>query len=143
MSPIIYTPHRCETPAPPSTPRPDLIGTLWQCETCQAIYEAIDGSLGRWYKIADPYRKHCIEDASRRVLAEPAQTVTPAMVQLVLDTYTAHTALVPNDGAEPLGWCGECETAIYGAPTIQVHAREKAAAALQDALDKAGWDATE
>lgn len=61
-------------------------------------------------------------------------TVTDRMVQLVLDTYSDHMCVTPNDGAEPLGWCGECETGIYGPHTIQAHAREKAADALQDAL---------
>ena len=74
-----------------------------------------------------------------RLGGEPAPeptspTVTPGMVQLVLDTYTDHMSVTPNDGVEPLGWCGECETGIYGPHTIQAHAREKAVEALQDAL---------
>lgn len=132
MSPIIYTPHQCKTPTPPPTPRPDLIGTLWQCETCQAIHEAIDETLGHWYKIADPHRKHSIEDASRRVPAEPAPTITPGMVALAIDTYEAHMSVFPTDGSGPngvLGYCGECDFPI-GPHTIKAHALETAAAAL-------------
>jgi len=65
------------------------------------------------------------------------------MVQLVRDTYEDHMSVTPSDGSEPLGWCGECEAHIDEPRTIQAHAREKAAEALQGALDKAGRDAQE
>lgn len=132
MSPIIYTPHQCETPAPPPTPRPDLIGTLWQCETCQAIHEAVDETLGHWYKIADPRRKHRIEDASRRVPAEPAPTITPAMVALAIDTHDAHASVIPTDESGPNGVLGHCEECGFpvGPYTSKTHALEAAAAAL-------------
>lgn len=79
-----------------------------------------------------------------RLGGEPAPeptspTVTPDMVQLVLDTCAEHAELATFDD----GTCTECRGCLdgpkYGRYTIQAHAREKAAAALQDALDKAGW----
>lgn len=138
MSPIIYTPHKCETPAPQDVACPHPVGTLWQCETCYAIHEAEDARTGLWVQVSDPKRVHRVEEARRwaapRDGLPTAPTVTPDMVQLVLDTYAEHMSVTPNDGAEPLGWCGECETGIYGPHTIQAHAREKAAEALQGAL---------
>ena len=138
MSPIIYTPHECETPAPQDVARPYPQDTLWQCEVCGAIHEAEDARKGEWYMVEDPKRLYRMEEARRRAApraaARTAPAVTPRMVQLVLDTYTDHMSVAPNDGAEPLGWCGECETGIYGPHTIQAHAREKAAAALQEEL---------
>ena len=138
MSPIIYTPHKCETPAPQDVACPHPRGTLWQCETCYAIHEAEDARRGKWVQVADPKRVRRVEEARQRASSRDGNpttpTVTPRMVQLVLDTYTDHMAVVPNDGAKPLEWCGECETGLYGPHTIQAHAREKAAEVLQDAL---------
>lgn len=130
MSPIIYTPHDCDTPTLGDFP----YGTIWQCETCQALWGATSAAKSEWVKIEDPHREHRIEDAFRRARTPSTPTVTPRMVQLVIDTYTDHTTVIPGDGAEPLGWCGECETGIYGPHTIQAHAREKAVEALQEAL---------
>lgn len=68
-------------------------------------------------------------------------TVTPHMVQLVLDTYAEHEGFVIQDGRE---FCAECDAPLTnGTPSLVSHARGKAAEALQDALDKAGRDATE
>ena len=63
-------------------------------------------------------------------------TITPPMIQLVLDTYEEHICVVPADGDGPggtLGHCGECDTTI-GPHTSQTHALESAATALQSAL---------
>ena len=132
MSPTIYTPHDCEKP------EEDLrIGTMWQCDVCETIWEAIRPRIGEWAKISDPRRGKIVLDAARLPTLNPESTtptVTPAMVQLVLDTYTDHMCVTPNDGVEPFGWCGECETGIYGPHTIQAHAREMTANTLQDAL---------
>ena len=63
-------------------------------------------------------------------------TVTPHMVQLVLDTYAEHEGFVIQDGRE---FCAECDAPLTnGTPSLVSHARGKAAEALQDALDKAG-----
>ena len=138
MSPIIYQPHECETPAPQPVAHPIGQGTLWQCETCYAIYEAENARNGLWFQVADPERVRRVEEARRRSAHHDGiptvPTVTDRMVQLVLDTYTDHMSVTPNDGVEPLGWCGECETGIFGPHTSQAHAREMAANALQDAL---------
>ena len=144
----------CAQPAPSTTPRitPDMVqlvvdaykkhndtvtrGGRHYCKECD---EYLEGSLdvlrhdrtrGRWaleYALgkADP--------------AQPAPSttprVTPGVVQLALDTYTDHMSAVPNDvGTDALGFCGECGKGMYGHYTIQIHAREKAAAALQSAL---------
>lgn len=61
-----------------------------------------------------------------------APTVTDRMVQLVLDTYTDHIST--DTVTDVLGACESCWAGIYGPHTIQAHAREKAAEALQDAL---------
>lgn len=130
-----------------------LVASTWQCPECQAYWEPDAPSAAarrvedvRWRCLGRPREKahtRVIEAHIEGSSALPTPTVTPRMVQLVLDTYADHMSVTPNDGAAPLGWCGECETGIYEPRTIQAHAQEKAAAALQDALDKAGWDATE
>ena len=63
-------------------------------------------------------------------------TITPRMIQLVLDTYEDHMLAAPADGDGPdgpLGHCGECDAPI-GPHTIQTHALESAATALQSEL---------
>ena len=133
MSPIIYTPHDCEKPEG-NLPA----GTLYQCPECDRVWERgtdvfEDDTNLHWWVEEDPRRGAALQKAcSQRTQSEA--TSAPDMVQLVLDTYEDHMCVTPNDGAEPLGWCGECETGIYGPHTIQAHAREKAAEALQDAL---------
>lgn len=73
--------------------------------------------------------------------APSSPTVTPHMVQLVLDTYAEHEDFVTRDGRE---FCAECDAPLTnGTPSLVSHAREKAAEALQDALDKAGRDAAQ
>ena len=128
----------------------DLEGATWQCPACDAYWEPLvhkagDGAVLRvtWECTGRPNEQaHMREVEAALDGTTEAQATTPAvtdrMVQLVLDTYTAHTAVVPNDGVEPLGWCGECETAIHGAPMIQAHAREITAEVLQDALAAGG-----
>lgn len=139
MSPIIYTPHDCEKPEG-NLPA----GTLYQCPECDRVWEADRipsvskrGGACVWYPVEDPRHDAALRAASTRAarpVTPATPTITPAMVQLVLDTYTDHMSVTPNDGVEPLGWCGECETGIYGPHTIQAHAREKAANVLQNAL---------
>lgn len=147
MSPIIYTPHRCtpaEDPDVVAMSDKDLEGATWRCPDCDAYWEpkigmAFNGVVRdfSWTCTGRPREQaHLREvEAALEGAATPSvPTVTDRMVQLVLDTYTDHTSVTPNDGAEPLGWCGECETGIYGPHTSQAHAREMAANALQDAL---------
>ncbi|WP_431695566.1 hypothetical protein [Kocuria rhizophila] len=131
MSPIIYTPHDCDRPHVATVGQ----AVLWQCETCGKVWGS--DSAG-WSLAVDPGKDAALRSAYARFTqpeAPAAPMVTDRMVQLVLDTYTDHMAVVPNVvGAEPLGTCAECETGIYGQHTIQAHAREKAIAALQEAL---------
>lgn len=147
MSPIIYTRHHCTPAADPKVATMSaeaLTGATWQCPECDAywepeIFKASNGTAPRltWQCTGRPREQaHLREvEAALEGAATPSvPTVTDRMVQLVIDTYSDHTTVTPGDGAEPLGWCGECETGIYGPHTIQAHAREKAAAALQDAL---------
>ncbi|WP_406019291.1 hypothetical protein OH783_01665 [Kocuria rhizophila] len=142
MSPIIYTPHDCEKPEG-NLPA----GTLYQCPECDRVWERgtdvfEDDTNLHWWVEEDPRRGAALQKAcSQRT--QPEATSAPDMVELVLDTYTDHMSVTPNGGVEPLGWCGKCETGIYGPHTIQAHAREKAVEALQDALDKAGRDAAQ
>lgn len=130
MSPIIYTPHDCETP------EGDLRdGTLWQCDVCETIWEADRRLIGEWKKIAQPRRGRIVADALKRPehTSEPTTpTITPDMVQLVLDTYTDHIST--DTVTDVLGACESCGAGIYGPHTIQAHAREMATNALQDAL---------
>ena len=61
-----------------------------------------------------------------------APTITPHMVQLVLDTYAEHEGFVIQDGRE---FCAECDAPLTnGTPALVSHARGKAAEALQGAL---------
>lgn len=63
-------------------------------------------------------------------------TITPRMIQLVLDTFEDHMLAAPADGDGPdgpLGHCGECDTPI-GPHTAQTHALEAAVTALQAEL---------
>lgn len=142
MSPIIYTPHDCDTPDG------DLRdGTLWQCDVCETIWEADRRLIGEWKKIAQPRRGRIVADALKRPehTSEPTTpTITPSMVQLVLDVYEDHMLVAPADGDGPdgpLGHCGECDAPI-GPHTIMTHALEAAAAALQAEID-GGRDAQE
>lgn len=142
MSPIIYTPHECKTPAPEDAASPHPVGTLWQCEVCETIWEAVRPLLGEWEEIADPRRKHCIEDASRRVPAEPTPTVTPGMVARAIDTYEDHVSVLPTDGSGSNGIVGHCEGCgvPVGPYTSKTHALEVAAAAVQAKIN-GGQDA--
>lgn len=130
MSPIIYTPHYCETP------EEDLrSGTLWQCEVCETIWEARRPRIGDWVKIAVPRRERIVTDALNRpalTSETTTPTVTPDMVHLVLDTYAEHEDFVTRDGRE---FCAECDAPLTTGPLVLVaHASRMAAAVLQDAL---------
>nr|WP_312964368.1 hypothetical protein [Kocuria rhizophila] len=130
MSPIIYTPHECDRPHVATVGQE----VLWQCETCGKVWGS--DSAG-WSLAVDPCKDAALRSAYARFTQPEAPAtpmVTDRMVQLVLDTYTDHMALVPDDDKSVLGVCGECAAGIFGPHTIQVHAREKAAAALQGAL---------
>ncbi|MDO4920069.1 hypothetical protein [Kocuria sp.] len=65
----------------------------------------------------------------------PAPVVTPEMVQLVLDTYAEHEDVVTRDR---IRYCAECDAPLVGWLTPAAHARNMAAAVLEDALAKAG-----
>ena len=133
MSPIIYTPHYCETP------EEDLrSGTLWQCEVCETIWEARRPRIGDWVKIAVPRRERIVTDALNRpaLTSETTiPTVTTDMVELVLNEYKEHADIGRLDNA---WWCARCPDPIPRGLTPAGHARSMAAAALQDVLDKAG-----
>ena len=144
MSPIIYTPHDCEKPGN-CAPR----GTLWQCSECGLIWELdadtmATGERLKWWAIEGPRRDIALGAARARAVQpeiSTTPTVTPHMVQLVLDTYAEHEGFVIQDGRV---FCAECDAPLTnGTPSLVSHARGKAAEALQDALDKAGRDATE
>lgn len=149
MSPIIYARHRCapaEDPDVAAMGRDEAEGVMWQCPECDAYWETevtkgINGQVlsFAWACTGRPSEQAqlreveaALEGAATATASTP--TVTPHMVQLAVDTYEDHMCVFPNDGAAPLGWCGECETGIYEPHTIQAHAREKAAEALQAAL---------
>lgn len=61
-------------------------------------------------------------------------TVTPDMVEIVLNEYKEHANIGRLDNA---WWCARCPDPIPQGLTPAGHARSMTAAALQDALDKA------
>ena len=138
MSPIIYTPHDCEKPGY------DLpAGTLYQCPDCDLVWEleadtVRDGKRLKWWAIEGPRRDIALGAARARAV-QPATptppTVTPDMVELVLNEYKEHANIGRLDNA---WWCARCPDPIPRGLTPAGHARSMAAAALQDALDKAG-----
>lgn len=134
MSPIIYTPHDCEKPEG-NLPA----GTLYQCPECDRVWERgtdvfEDDTNLHWWVEEDPRRGVALQKAcSQRTQSAP--TVTPDMVQLVLDEYKEHANIGRLDNA---WWCARCPDPIPQGLTPAGHARSMAAAALQDALDKAG-----
>ena len=132
MSPIIYTPHQCETPGGDMP-----AGTLYQCPECDRVWERYtdvfeDDTNLHWWVEEDPRRGAALQKAcSQRTQSEA--TSAPDMVELVLDTYWNHAELGRDDGGA-YAPCIECGTGSYGFHTIMEHAREKAVEALQDAL---------
>lgn len=97
MSPIIYTPHDCEKPEG-NLPA----GTLYQCPKCDRVWERgtdvfEDDTNLHWWVEEDPRRGVAMQKAcSQRTQSTP--TVTPDMVQLVLDTYADHAELAALRG---------------------------------------------
>ncbi|MDO4919919.1 DUF3310 domain-containing protein [Kocuria sp.] len=82
-----------------------------------------------------------------RITGEPepesspaAPVVTPEMVQLVLDTYAEHEDIVTRERKR---YCAECDAPLVHGLTPAAHARNMAAATLEDAIAKAGRDAQE
>ena len=132
MSPIIYTPHACDLPEDAQRG-----GILWQCDICDSIWSAYPPRLGGgWRKIDEPRRDQNLAEAKRRQIAQPATpTITPDMVELVLNEYKEHENIGRVGNA---WWCARCPDPIPQGLTPAGHARSMAAAALQDALDKAG-----
>ena len=134
MSPIIYTPHDCEKPEG-NLPA----GTLYQCPECDRVWERgtdvfEDDTNLHWWVEEDPRRGVALQKAcSQRTQSAP--TVTPDMVQLVLNEYEEHGDIGRLGNA---WWCTRCPDPIPQGLTPAGHARSMAAAALQDALDKAG-----
>lgn len=139
MSPIIYTPHQCENP------KDDLPeGTLWQCDACDKVWE-LDKVRSRdspvtanfWEVTDDPRRSEVLRDACSPTTKpkKSTSTVTPDMVELVLNEYEEHAKIGRLDNA---WWCTRCPNPIPRGITPAGHARSMAAAALQDALTKAG-----
>ena len=139
MSPIIYTPHDCEKPEG-NLPA----GTLYQCPECDRVWERgtdvfEDDTNLHWWVEEDPRRGVALQKAcSQRTQSAP--TITPDMVQLVLDEYEEHGDIGRLGNA---WWCARCPDPIPQGLTPAGHARSMAAAALQDALDKAGRDAAQ
>lgn len=132
MSPIIYTPHACNTPE-----GFHRAGTLWQCDICDATWSAYSRNIGGgWRKIDEPRKDQGLAEARRRLNTHPATpTVTPDMVELVLNEYEEHGDIGRLGNA---WWCARCPDPIPQGLTPAGHARSMAAAALQDALTKAG-----
>lgn len=65
MSPIIYTPHKCEVTTTPHVP----VGSLWECDRCGNIWELCkswDAPNRRWELLERPTRGHAIAAAVRR-----------------------------------------------------------------------------
>ena len=148
MSPLIYARHHCIPAADPKVATMSaeaLVGAIWQCPECQSYWKPRNGQR---HRISDPitFEWVCIGRPAENAVARnmeahiegnsalPTPTVAETVVQLVIGTYMAHMALVPDDDKSVLGVCGECAAGIFGPHTIQVHAREKAIAALQEAL---------
>lgn len=143
MSPIIYARHRCapaEDPDIVAMGRDEADGVMWQCPECDAYWEtevtkATNGQVLRfaWVCMGRPREQaqlREVEAAFNPTATTP--TVTPHMVQLVLDTYAEHEGFVIQDGRE---FCAECDAPLTnGTPSLVSHAREKAAEALQGAL---------
>ena len=130
MSPIIYTPHDCNTPE-----GLHRAGTLWQCDICDATWSAYSPNIGGgWRKIDEPRQDQCLVEARQRINVRPTTpTVTSDLVQLALDTYWKHSELGRDDGGA-YAPCVECGTGSYDFHTIMEHAREKALEAVQNAL---------
>lgn len=142
MSPIIYTPHKCETPGGDMP-----AGTLYQCPECDRVWEletvrTRDSSIRAnvWTVLEDPRRAAILRDACAQNNPPATPTVTPDMVELVLNEYEEHADIGRLGNA---WWCARCPDPIPRGLTPAGHARSMAAAALQDALDKADRDATE
>ena len=132
MSPIIYTPHNCKPPE-----GFQRAGTLWQCDICDATWSAYSPYIGGgWRKIDEPRKDQCLAESIERLNTHPTTpTVTPDMVELVLNEYKEHANIGRLDNA---WWCARCPDPIPQGLTPAGHARSMAAAALQDALTKAG-----
>ena len=151
MSPLIYTRHCCDPAKDPEVSAMSdeyLEGATWQCRECDAYWEA---EAGQRYAVGTRVRdltwtctgrpreqahvrevEAALEGAATATASAP--TVAPDMVQLVLDTYEDHMSFIPNDAGDVLAWCGECDAEICSPYTIQAHAREMAANALQGVL---------
>lgn len=137
MSPIIYTPHDCEKPGN-CVPR----GTLWQCSECGLIWELdadtmATGERLKWWAIEGPRRDLALGAARARAVQHEMSTtptVTPDMVELMLDAYADHNSLVQVGNLGTRLMCRKCETSMSSYQAALRHAREKAAEALQDAL---------
>ena len=134
MSPIIYTPHDCEKPEG-NLPA----GTLYQCPECDRVWERgtdvfEDDTNLHWWVEEDPRRGAILREACAQNNPPATPTVTPAMVQLVVDTYTSHARLTYFDDGTQTECRGCLDGPKYDRHTIQAHAREKAAEVLQDAL---------
>ena len=139
MSPIIYTPHDCEIPNTQGIVAAAGNEALWVCPECDNVWELRDNFVTKAWCLVRAPRREAIVAANYKPVTAPAPTqdaptITPHMAQLAVDTYEDHMCVFPNDGAAPLGWCGECDAEIREPYTIQAHAREKAAEALQGAL---------
>lgn len=153
MSPIIYTPHRCapsENPDLAALSNDEVEGVIWQCPECQAYWEADvrTASHGKvvsfvWVCVGSPRQeaqRREIEAALKGTAGTPTPTVTPDMVELVLNEYKEHGDIGRLGSA---WWCTRCADPIPRGITPAGHARSMAAAALQDVLGKAGRDAQE
>lgn len=149
--PIIYARHDCDPTNSPDIQglsEETLEGAVWECPVCGTIWEVetqknfagVTQSI-KWERYGDPGIKAVLRYADSKLegtAPAPAApvTITPRMIQLVLDTYEEHMSVAPVDGDRPdgtLGHCGECDTPI-GPHTVQTHALEAAATALQSEL---------
>ncbi|MBK4119702.1 hypothetical protein [Kocuria rhizophila] len=150
MSPIIYTRHCCDPAKDPEVLAMSdeyLEGATWQCPECDAYWEAEAGqryAAGTrvrdltWTCTGRPREQAHVREVEAALegaatATASAPTVTPRMVQIVLDTYSEHSELGQDDAGD-YAECAQCGTGSYGPHTIQAHAREKAAEALQAAL---------
>ncbi|MEX5308913.1 hypothetical protein [Kocuria sp. CPCC 205297] len=143
---IIYTRHQCrpdEDPEVTAMAFDELEGATWKCPECQAYWElqVNRGFQGQvlntaWFCIGRPLENQHTREIQADLKGN-TPTITPRMIQIVLDTYEEHRLVAPADGDGPdgpLGHCGECDAPI-GPHTSQTHAMEAAVAALQAEID--------
>lgn len=148
MSPLIYTRHCCDPAKDPEVSAMSdeyLEGATWQCPECDAYWEAEAGqryAAGTrvrdltWTCTGRPREQAHVREVEAALegaatATASAPTVTPRMVQIVLDTITAHEEIVARDG---IFYCEKCDAALVHGLTLAAHALNAGAAVLENEL---------